>query len=96
MNKTLINILILTFITLIIIFTLMIIGNSVSQKFEIDEGYSLLKTKHLTASQFKNEMSKIKARELQLNIYAILNFIGISLSLISIIYLTKKKRQLKK
>ena len=72
----------------------MSLGNSVSQKFEIDEGYILLEMKHLPAKEMKLEMDKIKEREAQLNIYGILNFIGICFSALSIIYLYKKKKEL--
>ncbi len=69
----------------------MFIGNSVGQKFEIDEGYIFLEMKHLPSKEMKIEMNKIKERETQLNTYEILNFIGICLSIISIRYLKKKK-----
>jgi len=72
----------------------MFIGNGVSQKFEIDEGYIFLEMKHLPSKEMKIEMTKIKKRETQLNVFEILNFIGICLSIVSIRYLDKRKKKL--
>ena len=82
----------LIFILLIVYCILCLIGIAVSQKFEIDEGYTLLEIKNLSSELIKIETAKIKEREQQLFFYAVLNYFGIFSSVLGVVFLCKKKK----